>query len=155
MRNNKLLPINKILKINNHYPSYVKILIKLQIHVNLLIKIEKFIKQNISKKLYHIYNVQNLQNNILFIEIANSNYMLSFLKEKSNLICILQKFIIPSLKDIKFNINPIISINCFKKNKYINNNMLTKYSVTLLKKLSKKSPIKLRNIIIKFIASSK
>ncbi|QJC30770.1 hypothetical protein [Enterobacteriaceae endosymbiont of Macroplea appendiculata] len=155
MRNNKLLPINKIFKLYSSYPSSIKIFVKLQIHVNFLVKIEQILKNKIPKKLSHLYNVKNIHKNILYIEIASSSCMINFMSLKTNLIFFIRKTILLILKDIKFIINPKIFMQqqCYSSNIY--QKYLSLYSKKLLLKLSTKSSYKLKNIIKKFVFLSK
>ncbi|QJC32824.1 hypothetical protein [Enterobacteriaceae endosymbiont of Donacia semicuprea] len=158
MRNNKLLLINKIFQ-KKHYSSHAQILYKIYIHTNILIKINKFIKKYLPIELYNYYNIKNFQNNILILELYNSNYIIKFLSERDNLIFFLKKNIIPSLKKIDFKINPVFFkttlVNNYNYKYHLKKNILSKYSAKLLTDLSKKSSIKLRFIIQKFIKLAK
>ncbi|QJC31183.1 hypothetical protein GJT87_00745 [Enterobacteriaceae endosymbiont of Macroplea mutica] len=151
MRNNKLLSINKIFKLYSSYPSSIKILVKLQIHVSFLVKIEQLLKNKVPKQLSHLYSVKNLQNNILYIEIASSSCMINFMSLKTNLIFFIRKTILLILKDIKFIINPKMFMRqqCYSSNIY--QQYLSPYSKKLLLKLATKSSYKLKNIINKFV----
>ncbi|QJC29003.1 hypothetical protein [Enterobacteriaceae endosymbiont of Plateumaris rustica] len=149
MRNNKLLSIEKIFYNKYNYPSYSKIFIKLKLHINILKKINQIIKNYFSIKLHNLYNVKNFKNNILIIETNNASSMMRFLYEKSNIILLLKKNVLYSLKNIHIEINPMLSINN-TKNKYLfKQNTLSKNSAILLLNLAKKSPIKLRYVIEK------
>ncbi|QJC35631.1 hypothetical protein [Enterobacteriaceae endosymbiont of Donacia sparganii] len=155
MRNNKLLLINTIFQ-KKYYSSYTKILHKIYIHTDILIKINKIIKKYLPVQLHHWYNVKNLKNNILIIETYNASSLMRFLSIKSTILVYLKKYVIPSLKKIDIKINPVFLKTTFIKNN-INNkynlekNLLTKYSAKLLLNIAKKSPKKLGYIIKRFI----
>ncbi|QJC28558.1 DUF721 domain-containing protein [Enterobacteriaceae endosymbiont of Plateumaris consimilis] len=149
MRNNKLLSIKKIFYNRYNYPAYSKIFTKLKLHINILNKINQIIKNYFPIKLHNWYNAKNFTNNILIIETNNSSSMMRFLYEKSNIISLLKKNILPSLKNINIKINPTLLINNnISSNKYLfKQNILSKNSAIRLLNLAKKSPIKLRYII--------
>ncbi|QJC32418.1 hypothetical protein [Enterobacteriaceae endosymbiont of Donacia dentata] len=158
MRNNKLLLINKIFQ-QKYSSPHTKILYKIYIHTIILIKINKFIKKYLPVELHNCYNIKNIKNNILILELYNSNYIIKFLSERDNLIFFLKKNIIPSLKKIDFKINPVFFkttlINNYNHKFNFKKKILSKYSAKLLLNLSKKSSIKLRIIIKKFIQLTK
>ncbi|QJC31592.1 DUF721 domain-containing protein [Enterobacteriaceae endosymbiont of Donacia tomentosa] len=158
MRHNKLLSIKQIFQKNYYYSSYRKILFKIYLHTNILIKINTFIKKYIPVELHNWYNIKNFKDGILIIETCNASSMTRFLYEKTNIIFFLKKNLIPSLIDINIQINPAFYI---KKNIIIPNekntykkNILSKYSANLLLNLARKSPIKLRYIIERFAKSA-
>ncbi|WP_169785883.1 hypothetical protein [Enterobacteriaceae endosymbiont of Donacia crassipes] len=151
MRNNKLLLINKFFQ-QKYYSSYTKILYKIYIHTNILIKINKIIKKYLPIKLHNWYNIKNVKNNILIIETNNASSMFRLLSEKSNILFYVKKYVIPSLKKIDIKINPIFSKKNLKKKKTeLKKNILSKFSANLLLHVSKKSSTKLRLTIEKFI----
>ncbi|QJC36039.1 hypothetical protein GJT99_00710 [Enterobacteriaceae endosymbiont of Donacia cincticornis] len=150
MRNNKLLLINKLFQ-QKYYSSYTKILYKIYIHTNILIKIDKIIKKYLPIQLHNWYNIKNIKNNILIIETNNASSMIRFLSEKSNILFYIKKYAIPSLRRIDIKINPIFTKNIFKKKKKIKKNKLSKFSANLLLHVTKKSSIKLRLTIERFI----
>ncbi|QJC34848.1 hypothetical protein [Enterobacteriaceae endosymbiont of Donacia piscatrix] len=151
MRNNKLLLINKLFQ-QKYYSSYTKILYKIYTHTNILIKINKIIKKYLPIQLHNLYNIKNIKNNILIIETNNASSMFRFLSEKSNILFYVKKYVVPSLRRIDIKINPVFTKKNFtKKKKNLKKNILSKYSADLLLHISKKSSIKLRSIIKKFI----
>ncbi|QJC28106.1 DUF721 domain-containing protein [Enterobacteriaceae endosymbiont of Plateumaris braccata] len=149
MRNNKLLSIKKIFYNRHNYSYYSKIFIKLKLHINILNKINQIIKNYFPKKLHNWYNAKSFVNNILIIETNNSSSMMRFLYVKQNIISLLKKNILPSLKNINIKINPtLLTSNNTTHNKYLfKQNILSKNSAIKLLNLAKKSPIKLRYII--------
>ncbi|QJC33635.1 hypothetical protein GJT93_00715 [Enterobacteriaceae endosymbiont of Donacia provostii] len=150
MRNNKVLLINKLFK-QKYYSSYTKILYKIYTHTNILIKINKIIKKYLPIQLHCRYNIKNIRNNIIIIETNNASSMFRFLYEKSNILFYIKKYINPSFKEINIKINPIF----IKKKKYkkikIKKITLSKFSANLLLNISKKSSLKLRLTIKRFI----